>query len=76
MDNTLHMIIYAAWAGKSMAIHRRSVSSMIKEWRVHNLLYSLNIQRDRTGSVDLNTGQPWYVRAAYSILSSFYLHFS
>lgn len=43
MDNILHMIIYAAWAGKPMAIHRRSVSSMIKEWRVHNLLYSLNI---------------------------------
>lgn len=76
MDNILHMIIYATQAGKPMAIHRRSISSMIKEWRVHNLLYSLNIQRDRTGSVDLNTGQSWYVRAVYSILSPFYLHFS
>ena len=59
-----------------MAIHNRSIFSMINEWRVHNLLYSLNIQRNRTRSVNLNTGQPWYVVALYTILSPFYLHFS
>lgn len=57
------------------AINTRSVSSMVYEWRVHNLLYSLGIERGRTKDVDLNIGQPWYSKVLYFILSPFYLHF-
>lgn len=41
-----------------MAINKRNIFSMIYEWRAHNLLYALGIEKARTGSVDLNTGQP------------------
>lgn len=58
------------------AIKKRSISGMVYEWRVHNLLYSLGILRDRVKDVDLNTNQPWYVKALYFILSPLYLHFS
>lgn len=61
---------------KLLAINKRSNFSMINEWRVHNLLYSLNIQRDRTRSVDLNIGQPWYINMLYTIISPFYFHFN
>lgn len=61
---------------KNMAIHKRSLSSMVKEWRVHNLLYSMGIMKSRTKDVNLYTNQKWYVKLAYSILSPFYLHFS
>lgn len=59
-----------------MAINKRKIYGMVNEWRTHNLLYSLGIQRDRTKSVDLNTNQPWYVSLAYTVISPFYLHFS
>ena len=57
---------------KSYAIHKRSIFSMINEWRVHNLLYSLHIKRDRTGSVDLNIKQNICMKIAYTILSILY----
>lgn len=59
----------------NMAIHKRGIWSMIHEWRVHNLLYSLGIEKNRTMSVDLETNQHWYLRLAYKVLSLFYLHF-
>lgn len=62
-------------ADSSMAVNNRSIFSMVNEWRVHNLLYTFNIQRDRTRSVDLDTNQPWYMKIAYTVLSPFYLHF-
>ena len=70
-------IIYGirSHATKDMAVFSRSISSMIAEWRVHNLLYELNIQRDRTKDVNLNSNQPWYIKAIYYIISPFYLHF-
>jgi hypothetical protein len=58
------------------AIDKRSLFSMINEWRVHNLLYALCIEKDRTISVDLNTGQKWYIKVLYTLLSPFYLHFT
>lgn len=63
-------------ASDDMAINKRNISSMIYEWRTHNLLYSLGILRDRVKSVDLNTGQPWYIKALYAIISPFYFNFS
>lgn len=57
------------------AINRRGIFGMINEWRVHNLLYSLGMFKDRTKDVDLDTDQPWYMSVLYFILSPFYLHF-
>lgn len=70
-------ILYSIKAESSnkMAINKRNISSMIYEWRTHNLLYTLGIMRDRTKSVDLNIGQPWYSKVLYFILSPFYFHF-
>lgn len=62
-------------ADDNSAINKRGVWGMVHEWRTHNLLYALNIQRDRTRSVDLNLNQPWYIKVAYPLLSPFYLHF-
>lgn len=63
-------------ASDTMSVNKRSVSSMIHEWRTHNLLYTLGIMKNRTGSVDLNIDQPWYIRVLYAIISPFYFHFS
>lgn len=52
---------------------QRTINSLIREWRSHNLLYSLHIERDRTKDVDLNIGQKWYYKVCYFILSIFYL---
>lgn len=73
----MESIIYYIKAETSAeyAINKRNISSMIYEWRVHNLLHSLGILRDRVKDVDLNTGQPWYIKALYFILSPFYLHY-
>lgn len=75
MKKILYRIKDKVKEDKTLAIHNRSVSSMVNEWRVHNLIYSLGIFKDRTKSVDLNIGQPWYIKALYTILSPFYFHF-
>lgn len=59
----------------SMAINKRGIWSMTHEWRAHNLLYSLGIEKDRTGSVDLDLNQPWYMKLAYKLISIFYPHY-
>lgn len=74
MENILWMI-QSESEDSEMAVNKRGVWGMVNEWRVHNLLYSLGIQRDRTRSVDLNINQPWYMRLIYTIISPFYLHF-
>lgn len=45
---------------------------LICEWSTHNLLYKLNIYRNRTKDVDLNTDNKWYIKLAYILLSIFY----
>lgn len=73
----MESIIYSikAETTEEYAVNKRSISSMIYEWRVHNLCYNLSILRDRTKDVDLNIGQPWYIKVLYTVLSPFYLHF-
>lgn len=61
-------------ASNRYAIHKRSISGMVHEWRVHNLLYSLNIRRKQVKDVDLNIGQPWYIKTLYFLLSPLYLY--
>ena len=46
-------------------LRNRSNLSLIFEWSVHNLLYYFNVQKSRTGSVDLDYPQRWYEKIAY-----------
>lgn len=59
---------------ESYVIHKRSMYSLINEWRAHNLLYDLHIQRERTKDVDLDN-ETLLRKICYSILSIFYLHY-
>lgn len=51
----------------SLNVWRRSMASLVREWATHNLLHGLGIAPQRTGAVDLNYPQKWYVRLAYDI---------
>ena len=55
-----------------LAVNKRSIKSMVREWASHNLLYNLNICINRTKSVDLNYPTKWYSELGYFILSLFY----
>lgn len=57
-------------------LYKRTMPNLVREWRVHNMFYSLGIMRKRTKDVDFEVKQPWYMKALYFILSPFYLHFS
>lgn len=57
------------------AINKRGYKDMINEWRVHNLLYSLHLFRERTKDVDLNFPQSTLEKTIYSILSLLYFHY-
>lgn len=46
---------------------KRTDSSLIKEWRVHNVLYNLHLFRTHTKDVDLNYPQSKITEIAYSI---------
>ena len=51
--------------------YSRSQNSWIREWKAHNVLYKLGIQRKRTGSVDLNEDETILRKFGYFILSLF-----
>lgn len=53
-------------------VFTRSISSLVKEWQSHNLLYRLRIAKDRTKDVDLECPQKWYYKIAYFLLSILY----
>ena len=53
----------------AMILQIRGIRSIIREWRAHNVLYSLGIARNRARTVDLNLNNPWYVRFSYWLLS-------
>ena len=42
-----------------MAVCRRDMESMVREWRSHNFFYFLHIFRSRTRDVDLELNQSW-----------------
>lgn len=46
---------------------KRTDKSLIKEWRVHNVLYNLHIFRKHTKDVDLNYPQSKIIEIAYSV---------
>lgn len=56
---------------KQYIIWRRSIQSLVNEWKAHNLLYNLHLFRSHTQTVDLDD-EPWYRRSIYWILSKLY----
>lgn len=56
-----------------LAINIRTLFSMLAEWKAHNVLYFLNIKRDRTKDVDLDLNEKWYRKIGYFLLSLIYL---
>ena len=56
---------------KDTIVARRTIKSMVREWRAHNLLYNLHLFRSHTQDVDLDK-EPWYRQVVYFILSTLY----
>ena len=63
--------IRADYSLEESDVLKRTDSSLIKEWYVHNVFYNLHIFRKHTKDVDLNYPQHKIVEIAYSIISVF-----
>lgn len=48
-------------------LKNRTDNDMMREWCLHNVLYRLGYQQDRTRDVDLDWPQKWYYRIGYFI---------
>ena len=55
-------------AGEESQVWNRSIDSLKREWAAHNAFHAMGIFRSRTGHMDLNWPQPWFVRLGYAIL--------
>ncbi len=55
-----------------MAVCRRDVESMVREWRSHNFFYKLHVFRSRTHDVDLEVEQTWYRELFCRVVDFFY----
>lgn len=53
--------------------YKRTEKQWLREWRAHNLLYKLNYQPERTGSVDLDEGETDGRNLLYRMLSFLYI---
>ena len=49
-------------------VFKRSYTSLVREWRTHNLLYKLGLFKSHTKDTDLNYPIKWYEEFIYSIL--------
>ena len=70
-DCTLRDIHWEALRGgyesKLIVFYNRSYFSLKMEWTVHNALYNLGIERERTKDVDLNYPQKLWEKILYPI---------
>lgn len=67
-----HMIDVLNWLKEyDKPVTKQSTFIMLSEWRVHNLLYWMKIERKRTMHVDINLNSRW-MKMAYAICSLFY----
>ena len=57
---------------EQMAVNRRDVESMVREWRAHNFFYIIHVFRHRTKDVDLELKQPWHRELFCRVVSFFY----
>ena len=62
---TLREYVEEAGIAMDTPLNHRSNFSMKCEWITHNNLYAIGYKMDRTGSVDLNYPQKWYMKVAY-----------
>ena len=59
-------------ASPEMAVCKRDLESMVREWRSHNLFYNLHVFRSRTHDVDLELEQTWYRELFCRVVDFFY----
>lgn len=73
IKNYKHMKEVLQWISSHEEFNiKKPMWLLIAEWRTHNLLYKLNIQKERTKHVDLDNNQDWKLKLGYTILSLFY----
>ena len=60
-----------AQASPDMAVCRRDIESMVREWRSHNFFYTFHVFRSRTKDVDLELCQTWYRELFCQVVSFF-----
>ena len=61
-----------AQSSPDMAVCRRELESMVREWRSHNFFYIIHVFRSRTKDVDLELQQTWYRELFCRVVSFFY----
>ena len=49
-------------------VWNRSIESLKLEWATHNAFHTMGIFPNRTGHMDLNWPQPWFVRLGYTVI--------
>ena len=64
--------IIRKWAAEKGFSYKRTVSSWVTEWKAHNILYSRCLERQRSGSVDLNENERKVILLSYKVLAKFY----
>ena len=55
----------------TMYQYKRTDDSWVNEWLAHNWLYSLEYEKERTGSVDLSEKESRWRRLAYNVIALF-----
>ena len=71
-DMRVFLLKVRAQSSPEMAVCRRDLESMIREWRSHNLFYQLHVFRSRTKDVDLELCQSWCRELFCRVVSFFY----
>lgn len=64
--------IIRKWATEKGFSYKRTISSWITEWKAHNILHSVGLERQRSGSVDLNENERKVILLSYQVLAKFY----
>ena len=49
-------------------VWNRYIESLKHEWATHNAFHAMGIFPNRTGHMDLNWPQPWFVRLGYAVI--------
>lgn len=70
MKNIIRLIRYAAVNCEFN--YKRTRRSWLREWKAHNILYSLNIKRKSAINTDLDESESFGRRFVYFVLSLFY----
>lgn len=69
IDEMYNILNYLKGLFPDSLVFKRSLKSLIREWKSHNFLYKMGLYKSRTKDVDLDYPQQWYHRLGYFILS-------